>query len=63
MPQRLSADEVRERMEDNDTMLVCAYDDSEKCRRIGIEEAVPYPDFKSKLGSIPKSKEIVFFCA
>jgi hypothetical protein len=50
-------------MKGDGALLVCAYDDSEKCRKIGIEESIPYPDFKAKLDSIPKSKEIVFFCA
>lgn len=63
MPQRVKPDEVRQRMKDNGAMLVCAYDDSEKCRKIGIAESIPYPDLKSKLDSIPKSREIVFFCA
>jgi len=63
MPQRLKAEDVRRRIEGGDgPLLVCAYDDAEKCRGFGIGEAIPYPEFKSRLDSIPKSREIVFFC-
>ncbi len=62
MAKRLQAEEVRRRINDG-AMLVCAYDDVDKCRKTGIDESIPYAEFKSKLDSIPKSKEIVFFCA
>jgi hypothetical protein len=63
MPQRLKAEEVRRRMKSDGVLLVCAYDDADKCRQLGIAESIPYPDFKSRLESVPKSQEIVFFCA
>ncbi len=63
MPERLKAEEARKLIENEGAMLVCAYDDEAKCKNIGIEEAVPYPDLKPRLDSIPKSKELVFFCA
>lgn len=63
MAKRLTADEVRQRIEGNDAMLVCAYNDTEKCAQFGIDESTPYPELKSQLDSIPKSKELIFFCA
>jgi hypothetical protein len=48
---------------DGEVMLVCAYDDADKCRQTGIEESIPYSDLKDRLDSIPKSQELVFFCA
>jgi hypothetical protein len=64
MAERLEPQEVRRRMQGDDgALLVCAYNDTEKCKKQGIEESIPYPEFESKLDSIPKSKEIVFFCA
>lgn len=64
MPQRVHPEEARRRIEDpNGALLVCAYDDTEKCQQFGIEEAIPYPHLKQRLDSIPKSQELVFFCA
>ncbi|MCO6437646.1 MAG: ArsR family transcriptional regulator [Phycisphaerae bacterium] len=64
MPTRVQADAVRKRMgKDDGPLLVCAYDNEEKCRNFGIGEAISYPKLKSRLDSISKSKELVFFCA
>ena len=63
MPQRIDAEEVQRRVRhENGALLVCAYDDMQKCRDMEIEESIPYPEFKTRLESVPKSKEIVFFC-
>jgi len=63
MAQRISPQEARKRMQSGGAMMVCAYDDAEKCRRFAIEGAVPYPDLMADLGSIPKSQELIFYCA
>lgn len=62
MAERLKAAEVRRRVGAG-AMLVCAYDDVGKCRKTGVTESIPYPEFKDQLDSVPKSQEIVFFCA
>ena len=61
---RVSPRYVRERMQSGaDTLLVCAYDDPEKCRSVGLEGSIDFGTFAQKLPSIAKDREIVFFCA
>jgi hypothetical protein len=64
MPQRLKAEQARHRVDGHEgALLVCAYDDVEKCAKVGIEESIPYAHLKPQLDSISKSRELIFFCA
>ncbi len=63
MAERLKAEEVQQRIQGNGALLVCAYDDAEKCRGFGIAEAISYPALKPRLDSMSKSQELIFFCA
>lgn len=63
MPDRLQADEVKRRAQSEDSLLICAYNDTEKCNKFGIENAIAYPEIKDKLDSLPKSTHLMFFCA
>jgi hypothetical protein len=42
---------------------VCAYDDESKCDRIRLQGAVSLAEFRTTAQSLPKDKEIIFFCA
>ena len=44
-------------------MLVCAYDDDEKCRQLSLDGAIPFSQFKRLENSIPKDRDIIFYCA
>ncbi len=60
MAQRISAEEVRRKLDSgSDLLLVCGYDDDQKCRGFGIEGALTYNDFRAR--HVPKDHEIVFF--
>lgn len=64
MPKRIDVNEARKHIGGDDgALLVCAYNDTEKCRKIGIAESIPYPELKERLDSIPQSRELIFFCA
>jgi hypothetical protein len=43
-------------------LLVCAYEDEEKFRKLQIQGAISFNAFKSKLPSLSKDQEIVFYC-
>ncbi len=62
MAQRVDARTAHEDFESHDALLVCAYDDEKKCRDTGVDEALTMRQFVSRLDSIPKSREIVFYC-
>jgi hypothetical protein len=61
-PERISPQEVNKKLKAG-LLLVCAYDDEDKCRMLHIEGALSFNQLKSKLPSISKDQEIVFYCA
>ena len=44
-------------------LLVCAYHDEEKFQQNRLEGAVSLADFQARQDSIPKDREIIFYCA
>ncbi len=62
-PNRIGPEETREKLENGTAVLVCAYDSDEKFRTVHLEGAVSLIDFESKLSSLPKNQEIIFYCA
>ena len=62
-PIRVEPEEIRQKVETGSALLVCGYDDPDKFRQNHLEGGMSYGDFTSRLSSIPKSQEIVFYCA
>ncbi len=62
-PIRISPQEVRQKISSGNVLLVCAYDDDEKFKKMHLEGAISFRDFTSRFSSIPKDKEIIFYCA
>jgi hypothetical protein len=62
-PIRVDPEEVRSKVDAGEALLVCGYDEDSKFRQINLEGAIPLSDFKSRLPSISRSQEIVFYCA
>jgi hypothetical protein len=44
-------------------LLVCAYPDENRCKGMMLRGAISYQEFKSRLPSLSKDQEIVFYCA
>jgi hypothetical protein len=44
-------------------ILVCAYEDESKFKKMRLQGAISLSEFKSKLSSLSKDQEIVFYCA
>jgi hypothetical protein len=61
--ERVGARETFERVKSGNALLVCAYEDEEKFKALHLEGAISLEVFKSRLGSIPKAQEIIFYCA
>ena len=62
-PIRILAEEVRQKVTNGDALFVCAYDDADKFRANHLEGAISLDEFKSKLPSLIKEQEIIFYCA
>ena len=59
---RISAKDVRRRMASAaKPLLVCAYDSEDRLLEMELDGAMSWPAFQSRLASIPKDQEIVFY--
>lgn len=59
---RISPEETRQKLESDSTLLVCAYEDESLFRQFQLEGAISLNEFKSRLPSLEKDQEIVFYC-
>ena len=62
-PIRITAEETRQKVTAGTALLVCAYEDDERCRQMHLQGAMLFTEFKSKLPELPKDQEIIFYCA
>ncbi|HLW65672.1 MAG TPA: rhodanese-like domain-containing protein [Gemmataceae bacterium] len=60
--ERISPAEARRHMSKNGALLVCAYDSDEKFHQMHLEGAISLEQFKSRVNSLPKEREIIFYC-
>jgi hypothetical protein len=60
-PKRVSAEEVNEELKAGKTLLVCAYEDESKFKKMRLQGAISLNEFKSKLPSLAKDQETVFY--
>lgn len=61
--ERIGVDKARRRVKTGQALLVCAYEDEEKCRRLGLEGAISLASLGSRLPTLPKPQELIFYCA
>ena len=62
-PERVTPEEVHQKLNSGTVLLVCAYDDEKKFKQMQLQGAISLNEFKSKLPSLAKDQEIVFYCA
>jgi hypothetical protein len=62
-PSRVTPEEIYPRVQSGETLLVCAYDDEAKFRRMRLQGAISFAEFTSRLPTLPQDREIVFYCA
>jgi hypothetical protein len=60
---RITPENVWPRLQSGALLFVCAYDDKEKFKQMRLEGALSLSEFETKLPSLQKSQEIVFYCA
>lgn len=60
-PKRVTPEEVHQKLKSGKVILVCAYEDEMKFRKMQLEGAISLNEFKSKLPSLTKDQEIVFY--
>ena len=60
--ERISPQEALRHL-DSGALLVCGYDSQEKFQQNQLDRAISLDEFKSRVNSIPKNQEIIFYCA
>ncbi len=61
--QRIQPREAHSLVQAGGALLVCAYDDAEKCRANHLEGAISLADFRAREKSISRSRTLIFYCA
>jgi len=60
---RTSPQEAHARMRSGKAILVCAYDDDEKCGRMHLDDALTLNELRRRLRDLPSDTELIFYCA
>jgi len=58
---RISAKDARSRITSGQALLVCAYEDEEKFRKMHLQGAISLREFTSRLPVLSREQEIVFY--
>jgi hypothetical protein len=60
---RIKPDEARRKVQAGDALFVCAYESEETCSGpLQLEGSMTLGELNSRLDSIPKEQEIIFYC-
>jgi hypothetical protein len=61
--ERIDPQAARVHLASSNALLVCAYDSVEKCQANRIEGAIQLAELEAKAAQLPRSQEIIFYCA
>jgi hypothetical protein len=61
--ERVSAEEAWRDVAAGRALLVCAYDDESKCQKLRLEGAITLRELQRRLESVPRSQELILYCA
>lgn len=59
--QRIRVEQAHAKTKANQALLVCAYEDDAKCKILNLEGSMSFTSFESRVQSLPKSQEIIFY--
>jgi len=60
---KIQPKEARDKILAGKAMLVCAYDNDEKFKKVNLEGAISLSELRVKEDSLSKDQEIIFYCA
>jgi hypothetical protein len=61
--ERIDPQAARVHLASSNALLVCAYDSAEKCQANRIDDAIPLAELEARASQVPRSQEIIFYCA
>ena len=59
-PIRIPPEEARKKVLAHEALFVCAYEDDEKFKRMRLEGALSFNEFKARVAALSKDQEIIF---
>lgn len=60
---RVSPNRAWEMLEDQDALLICAYDDEDKCRDLKLPGSISRNELGKREDALEKDRWLVFYCA
>jgi hypothetical protein len=60
---RIGVEEARRKVGAGEALLVCAYPDETKCNKMKLQGSITLPEVESRVPSLPRGQEIIFYCA
>jgi hypothetical protein len=61
--ERIDVASVRQKVMGGQALLVCGYEDDAKCGKGRLEGSIPFARFEAMAPTLPKNREIIFYCA
>jgi hypothetical protein len=61
--ERIGVTDAHQLVTAGQALLVCAYEDDAKCRMVNLGGSISLTSFESLVGSLPKTQNLIFFCA
>lgn len=60
--QRITVAEAREKVVAGQALLVCAYANDASFARYHLDGAISLAEFKTRVDTLPRNQEIIFYC-
>ena len=59
---RIDVETAHRKVVDREALLVCAYEDEERCKSIRLEGSILMRDLIEQLPWMPRDQELIFYC-
>ena len=63
MAEKISPQEARQEVQAGEALLVCAYEDEERYKKVRLEGAISLKELRSRETDLNKDQKIIFYCA
>jgi len=60
---RIDVADAYPRVTSGQALLVCAYEDEQKCRQLNLQGSISLARFESMAPTLTKDRELIFYCA
>jgi hypothetical protein len=60
---RMDVETAHRKVVDGEALLICAYEDEERCQSVRLEGSIMMKDLMEQLPWLPREQELIFYCA